>query len=104
MRPRPEPKVHDWVAAQDVGTLFMSVVSIGELETGSATTLDIAPRARLEASLERYMALLFVGRVLPVTQAIAVRWGKLDGMRQTAGRHDRRYGPGTWPHARQRAM
>ena len=38
MRPRPEPKVQDWVAAQDVGTLFMSVVSIGELEKGSATT------------------------------------------------------------------
>ena len=43
-------------------------------------------RARLEASLERYLALLFVGRVLPVTQAIAVRWGRLDGMRQMAGR------------------
>ena len=32
------------------------------------------------------MALPFVGRVLPVTQAIAVRWGRLDGMRQIAGR------------------
>ena len=47
---------------------------------------DAARRARLEASLERYLALLFVGRVLPVTQAIAVRWGRLDGMRQMAGR------------------
>ena len=62
MRPRPEPKVQGWVAAQDVGTLFMSVVSIGELETGFATTRDA------------------------VTQAIAVRWGRLDGMRQIAGR------------------
>ena len=32
------------------------------------------------------LALPFVGRVLPVTQAIAVRWGRLDGMRQIAGR------------------
>ena len=48
MRHRPEPKVQDWVAAQDVGTLFMSVVSIGELETGFATTPDVARRARLD--------------------------------------------------------
>ena len=47
---------------------------------------DAARRARLEASLERYLALLFAGRVLPVTRAIAVRWGRLDGMRQMAGR------------------
>ena len=86
MRPRPEPRVQDWVAAQDIGTLFVSVVSIGELETGFATMPDVARRARLEASLERYLALLFVGRVLPVTQPIAVRWGRLDGMRQMAGR------------------
>jgi predicted nucleic acid-binding protein len=86
MRPRPEPKVQDWVADRDIGRLFVSVVSIGELETGFATMRDAARRARLEASLDRYLALLFVGRVLPVTQAIAVRWGRLDGMRQMAGR------------------
>jgi predicted nucleic acid-binding protein len=83
-RPRPEPKVQDWVAARDVGKLFTSVVSIGELETGFATTRDAARKAR--PALERYLALLFAGRVLPVTQPIAVRWGRLDGMRQMAGR------------------
>lgn len=86
MRPRPEPKVQNWVAAQDVGKVFTSVVSIGELETGFATTPDAARKARLEAAFERYLALLFAGRVLPVTQPIAVRWGRLDGMRQMAGR------------------
>ena len=85
MRSRPEPKVQNWVAAQDVGKLFTSVVSIGELETGFATTRDAPQKARLKAALERYLALLFVGRVLPVTQPIAVRWGRLDGMRQMAG-------------------
>jgi predicted nucleic acid-binding protein len=34
MRLRPEPKVKGWVAAQDISALFLSVVSIGELETG----------------------------------------------------------------------
>lgn len=86
MRPRPEPRVKNWVAAQDIGTLFLSVVSIGELEAGFATMRDADRRARLEASLERYLALLFQGSILPVTRAIAARWGKLDGIRQMAGR------------------
>jgi predicted nucleic acid-binding protein len=66
--------------------LFLSVVSIGELETGFTTMQDAARRTRLEASLERHLALLFPRRVLPVTQAIAARWGRLDGMRQLSGR------------------
>jgi predicted nucleic acid-binding protein len=86
MRPRPEPTVEDWVAAQDMTALFLSVVSIGELETGFTTMQDAARRARLEASLERHLTLLFPGRLLPVTQAIAARWGRLGGMRQLSGR------------------
>jgi toxin FitB len=86
MRPRPEGKVKEWVAAQAISALFLSVVSIGELEAGFTTMPDAARRERLEASLERHLALLFPGRVLPVTQAIAARWGRLDGMRQAMGR------------------
>jgi predicted nucleic acid-binding protein len=67
MRTRPEPRVTEWVAAQDISALFLSVVSIGELETGLTTMRDGARRARLEASLERHLTLLFPGRVLPVT-------------------------------------
>lgn len=51
MRPRPDPKVKGWVAAQDISALFLSVVSIGELETGFTITRDAARRVQLEASL-----------------------------------------------------
>jgi len=86
MRPRPEPKVSQWIAAQDIGTLFLSVVSLGELETGFTTMQDAERRMRLEASLTRYLSLLFPGSILPVTRSIATRWGKFDGIRQLAGR------------------
>jgi predicted nucleic acid-binding protein len=86
MRHHPEPGVKDWVAAQDIGSLFVSVVSIGELEAGFATMRDTERRKRLEASLERYLSLLFQENFLPVTRAVAARWGKLDGLRQMAGR------------------
>lgn len=86
MRSRPEPRVKDWVGAQDIGALFLSVVSIGELEAGFATMRDTERRKRLEASLDRYLSLLFEGSILPVTREVASRWGKLDGLRQMAGR------------------
>jgi predicted nucleic acid-binding protein len=86
MRPRPEPKVTGWVAAQDISALFLSVVSVGEMESGFTTMSDAQQRKRLEAWLEQHLVLLFQGRVLPITQTIAARWGRLDGMRQSSGR------------------
>jgi predicted nucleic acid-binding protein len=86
MRQRPEPRVTGWVAARDISELFLSVVSIGELETGFTTMQDAARRTRLELALQRHLAILFPGRVLPVTQPIAALWGRLDGMRQLSGR------------------
>ena len=86
MRANPERKVQEWLAAQDMRALFLSVVSIGEMQSGFATTRDAVRRARLEASLARHVAHLFNGRVLPVTHSIAIRWGELDGMRRIAGR------------------
>ena len=75
-----------WLAAQDIRALFLSVVSIGEMQSGLETTRDAVRRARLETSLARHLAHLFAGRVLPVTQSIALRWGRLDGMRRMSGR------------------
>lgn len=84
-RPRVEPKVRNWIAAQAFGALFFSVVSVGEMEKGFTTMSDLARRSRLEAWLERQLLELFRGQVLPVTQAIAKRWGTFDGTRQMAG-------------------
>ncbi|MGO8788701.1 MAG: PIN domain-containing protein [Terriglobia bacterium] len=40
----------------------------------------------MEASLDSHLRLLFPGRVLPVAQAIAARWGRPGGMRELARR------------------
>lgn len=59
---------------------------MGELRKG-ITILPISTRrTQLEKSIEEQVPLWFRGRILPVTQAIAERWGELDGIRQLAGR------------------
>ena len=77
---------------------FLSVVSMGELRKGVTILPASARRTQLEKSIEAQVPHWFQGRVLPVTQAIAERWGELDGIRQLAGRplkragwNDRRY-------------
>ncbi len=41
---------------------------------------------RLETFIDGELTLWFEPRILPVTRAIAERWGKMDGLRQRAGR------------------
>jgi toxin FitB len=86
IRSRPDPKVDAWIHEQDDETLHVSVVTIGELRKG----LNLAPqgkrRSELEEWLEKDLIPTFDGRMLPVTKAIAERWGALSAQRQLAGR------------------
>lgn len=86
VRTVPEARVKTWVAAREMGSLHLSVVSVGELHKG----FEIMPDGRRKAHLKDWLAFemmpLFAGRVLPVTQAIAERWGLFDGQRQMMGR------------------
>jgi len=56
------------------------------MEKGFTTMSDLQRRARLETWLERQLLELFRGQSLPITQAIAKRWGAFEGRRQIAGR------------------
>jgi toxin FitB len=85
LRPLPNPSVTAWVEAHS-DVQVVSVVSIGELRRGA--TLQVqgsARRLQLEHYIEIKIPLLFGKRILPLTQAIAERWGVLDARRQTAG-------------------
>lgn len=86
MRPLPDPAVTAWLAAQDLESLFASVVSFGEWRKG-VTIMDAGRRrAALEAWLETDLLPLFSGRILLMTQTIAERWGVLERQRQRMGR------------------
>ena len=86
VRPRPEPKVKTWVAAQDLNTLFISAVSFGELRKGIMLRPPGTRREELEVWIETDLSILFSSRVLSVTRSIAERWGVLDATRQLGGR------------------
>ena len=78
-RDRPEPRVVKWLKAQPVTTLFLSAITIGEIRKGLVVTPQGRRRADLETWFHTDLLLWFRNRVLPVTHAIADRWGELDG-------------------------
>jgi predicted nucleic acid-binding protein len=82
----PNAKVSAWLKSQRDEIQFVSVVTIGELRRGTTLLAPGSRRTQLEHFIEGVIPLWFGGRVLPVTQAIAERWGVFDGQRQAAGR------------------
>jgi predicted nucleic acid-binding protein len=86
LRPSPDAKVAAWLENHPKNSQFLSVVTLGELRRGISLLAPGARRTQLERFIELTVPLWFADRVLPMTQAIAERWGILDGQRQAAGR------------------
>jgi predicted nucleic acid-binding protein len=85
IRSRPDPRISTWINAQPESTLFLSAITIGELRKGTDLLPDGKRRRPLEAWFEKSLIPRFFDRILPVTQAVADRWGLLTARRQLAG-------------------
>jgi predicted nucleic acid-binding protein len=78
---RRDPNVEAWLARQRPNTLFLSVVTIGEIERGIALQRRHNPgfAAALAAWLDQVLA-AYGDRVLPFDLAAARRWGGLSAI------------------------
>ena len=86
VRPRPEPKVAEWVEAADESVLYLSVLTLGEIRKGIAALPQSRRRTHLETWLEVELQARFSGRILPIDAAIADRWGLLAANARRTGR------------------
>ena len=85
VRPRPKASVVRWVGECDEGELFLSVITIGELEKGIAKLSQSPKRATLEQWVRRELADRFRGRLLAIDSAVAARWGAKAGESEARG-------------------
>lgn len=81
----PNQNVLDWFAAQTEESLFLSVITIGEIEKGIAKILDPNRKAKYETWLDN-LIIRFDQRILPISVRVARCWGELYGTLQQAGR------------------
>jgi toxin FitB len=77
VRPKPEQRVVEWMEAIDESTLYLSVLTVGEIRKGVAGLAQGKRRAQLETWLKVELQARFTGRILPIDVAIADRWGQL---------------------------
>jgi predicted nucleic acid-binding protein len=85
-RPRPQPSVSGWLDDADDDQLHFSVVSLGEILKGVTVLPESKRRSQLEQWLDETLRPWFQGRILPVNEPIAERWGVLAGQCQLKGR------------------
>ena len=74
-KPTPQATVVAWLRAQEEETFFLSVLTLGELQRGISRLPASRKRNRLQAWLDSDLRQRFEGRILPIDDAVALRWG-----------------------------
>jgi len=73
-RRRPEPKVLEFIAAQPLERLHISVVTLAEIRFGIEQLPELPRRSELNEWLARKVRPMFDQRVLPITEDLMLRW------------------------------
>ena len=84
-RPEPDAGVVRWLENVDETSLYLSVLTLGELEKGIAGLPASARRRKLEAWVRKDLAERFRGRLLDVNAGVAAKWGALSGESESRG-------------------
>jgi len=75
---QPDSGVIEWISRQPGSQLYLSVVTLGEIERGIERRRKTEPAfAETLAAWLESLTLLYADRILPITPAITRRWGRL---------------------------
>jgi len=86
VRKSPSAAVLGWIGAQDEGSLYLSVLTIGELEKGVARLPVSTRRNGLQSWIRRDLVERFGARLLPIDTRTAARWGSVTGESERRGK------------------
>ena len=85
-RPRPDPKVLEWVAQQSPSSLYITVITEAELRYGVELLYPGRRRSDLEAAVLQMIDVCFVGRILPFESDAAPVYAEIRAARRIIGR------------------
>ena len=73
-RPKPEPKVVAFIAAQPLEELHISAVTLAEIRFGIEVLPEVTRRSELNNWLTHKVRPMFEHRVLPISEDIMLKW------------------------------
>ena len=79
----PEQKVVEWIDQVSDERLFLSVITVGEIQPGIAKLPESRRRQELERWLKESLFLRFHDRILPLTMEVMLSWGTLTAQGRT---------------------
>jgi hypothetical protein len=85
VRKHPHQKIIDWVDSLEEESIFLSVLTIGEIEKGIAKLVESQKKKRLKAWVEKDLIERFGSRILPFDLETALFLGKRQGELESRG-------------------
>jgi len=83
---QPNKKVLEWLDRLDPNTIYLSVITIGEIRKGIEKLPSSKRREAVKEWLEADLLLRFQGRILEITAEVMLIWGELTGRLENEGR------------------
>ncbi len=77
---QPHPAVAGWFTERPATSLYLSVLTLGELRKGIESMAEGARKTAFLDWLENDLPRYFAGRILPIDARTADRWGRLCAM------------------------
>jgi predicted nucleic acid-binding protein len=85
-RTTPSQSVRAWATENDEGSLYLSVLTFGELHKGIARLKPSRKKERLHQWVEHDLKERFRTRVLDIDSRVAKVWGEIQGRSEVKGR------------------
>ncbi|RJR31839.1 MAG: type II toxin-antitoxin system VapC family toxin [Desulfobacteraceae bacterium] len=82
---KPSKKVIEWIDSIDSDSLYLSVITIGEIRKGIEKLPDSKRRNEIRNWLTEDLFLRFKDRLLPLDSAVMLTWGALTGRLEREG-------------------
>jgi predicted nucleic acid-binding protein len=80
VKTKPNPRVAKWVRSQDEESLFLSVITIGEIQKRISKLADVRKKKQqLQSWLNKELQERFKDRILEITVGTAQVWGHVLG-------------------------
>lgn len=83
---RPSSRVTQWMEQQEELSLYLSVITFGEIHKGIGRLPAGRKQRELREWVERQLTRRFSGRILEVDREVAARWGEISAAAENAGR------------------
>ncbi|HPX62252.1 MAG TPA: type II toxin-antitoxin system VapC family toxin [Deltaproteobacteria bacterium] len=85
VKKKPDEGVVSWLDSSDEHALFLSVLTLGELQKGISKLQDCDRKNDLQLWVEQDLAERFSGRIIDLDLETAIVWGKLQGEAEQHG-------------------